>query len=66
MNLIHPTQEYRGVATKYAENCSAKDMKGTAAMIYLSLGDVARDKMLSFAEFVMQLNLFQPFDNKIK
>ena len=29
------------MATKYAENCSAKAMKGTAAMIYLSLGDVA-------------------------
>ena len=36
------------MASKYAENCSAKDMKGTAAMIYLSLGDVARDNMLSF------------------
>ena len=45
------------MATKYAENCSAKAMKGTAAMIYLSLGDVAReDEVLSFEKlnFSMQ------------
>ena len=48
-------KEYREVATKYAENCSAKDMKGTAAMIYLSLGDVARDEMNSV--FQMESNL---------
>ena len=53
-NVIHLSQEYREVATKYAENCYAKDMKGTAAMIYLSLGDVARDTMLSVAELLMQ------------
>ena len=52
MNLIHPTQEYRGVATKYAENCSAKDMKGTAAMIYLSLGDFARDEQNAQFDFL--------------
>ena len=45
---IYSPQEYRDVASKYAENCSAKDMKGTAAMMYLSLGDIARDNMLSF------------------
>ena len=46
------------MATKYAENCSTKDMKGTAAMIYLSLGDVARDKIYSVLqmEFILHVH----------
>ena len=29
---------------KYAEHLGARDMRGAAAMVHLSLGDVARDR----------------------
>jgi hypothetical protein len=33
-------QDFREVASKYAENCLSRDLKKRAVLVYLSLGDV--------------------------